>query len=134
VVSLGKKKMTHLDKAIEILRQTDDGNQLSPVDLRLVEVAVNDWLSETGKVAFNQLYDRVQTGYQPAPFHGIENLSIDHDGYVRWRGTVVEHYTLSWAYSDQAKAEALELARRCRQLEAAGRPVNTRTVVWEWPE
>ncbi|MBB4516342.1 hypothetical protein [Paraburkholderia fungorum] len=35
-------QLTVADKAIEILRQTRDGDTLEPRDLKLVEMAVND--------------------------------------------------------------------------------------------
>ncbi len=42
-------QLTVADKAIEILRQTRDGDTLEPRDLKLVEMAVNDFLNEDGK-------------------------------------------------------------------------------------
>jgi len=38
--------------AIEILKATNDGDNLAPVDLKLVELAVNRYLNEAGEVAF----------------------------------------------------------------------------------
>ncbi len=54
--------MIVIEQSIEILEETHDGDDLTPQDLRLVEAAVNGWLSETGKVAFDELYRRVQRG------------------------------------------------------------------------
>ena len=42
------------DKAIEILQATSDGDKLAPLDLKLIESAVNGFLSEEGIKAFNQ--------------------------------------------------------------------------------
>jgi hypothetical protein len=67
-------------------------------------------------------------------FHGIEHLTIDHEGYVSWRGKRVDHYTPSWAYSEEAKQQAEELAERCRQLEAAGKPVNKFHAILDWTD
>src|SRR5437016_9064775 len=44
------------DKALEIIRATHDGNDLSPPHLKLVESAVNGFLTEQGKLAFEELY------------------------------------------------------------------------------
>lgn len=122
--------MTYQDMAVEILRATNDGNRLAPVDLSLIQSAVNGWLTECGETAFVDLFGRVQAGYEPPTFHGIDYLTIDHEGYVYWRGIRVEHYTPSWAYSAEAKGQALKLADICRNLEAQGTPV-TGTAVWK---
>ena len=42
--------------AIDILRATNDGNDLSPVELKLTELAANGNLSETGKAALDELH------------------------------------------------------------------------------
>jgi hypothetical protein len=44
--------MTNCENAIEILRRTHDGDQLAPKHLRLLELAVNDMITETGQIAF----------------------------------------------------------------------------------
>lgn len=123
-----------INAALEIVRSTDDGETLSPPDLKLVEMAVNGQLNEHGERIFYELLDQVRSGYRPPWFHGIEHLTLDHQGYVRWKGIAVEHYDAPYAYSEQAKADALEVARRCRHLEATGQEVSNRTVVWRWQE
>ena len=129
---MSKENPNAVEKALFILEKTNDGTDLSPEHLKLVETAVNGWLSESGEVAFDELYKNVKGRYKKPWFHGIEHLTIDYKGYVYWKGSEVEHYTLSWAYSDEAKKAAQELARRCRLLEARGVDVSTRTVVWDW--
>ena len=81
-----------IDMAIEILRKTNDGNDLAPEHLKLVEVAANGWLSEAGEVAFHELHRDVENGYKKPWLHGIEHLTRDHEGYVYWKGRRVEHY------------------------------------------
>ncbi|MBE9038716.1 hypothetical protein [aff. Roholtiella sp. LEGE 12411] len=51
--------MNNAERAIEILRLTDDGDQLSPPQLYLVELAVNNMLSRAGQEEFNNLYQKV---------------------------------------------------------------------------
>ena len=70
--------------------------------------------------------------YKQPWFHDIENLTINHDGYVLWHGQEVEHYTLNWAYSDEARQDAQELAERCLHLESLGIQPTTTTVIWHW--
>jgi hypothetical protein len=72
----------------------------------------------------------VQSGYKPPWFHGIEHLTIDHEGYVSWKGKRVEHFNPG----DNNKERAEELAERCRQLEAEGKPVNKFNAVLDWQE
>jgi len=123
------------DKAIEILQATSHGDKLAPLDLKLVESAVNGFLTADGIEAFNKLHRTVASGdYKQPWFHGIENMTINHVGYVYWKGAKVEHYEQPWAYSKEAKENALELKRRCEILESKGIPLNITTVIWKWVE
>jgi hypothetical protein len=122
------------DIAMEILRATNDGNDLDPRDLKLLELAVNGFLSEQGDVAFYELHRRAQNGYTKPWLHGIEHLTITHDGYVHWKGAEVEHYDIPWAYGEEAKAQAEELARRCRVLEARGEKPTFSIAFVKWEE
>jgi hypothetical protein len=115
-----------IDKAIEILGATRDGDQLDRGHLRLVEAAVNGHLTEAGLEALERLRRQVAAGeYQRRWFHGIEHLTQDHHGYVLWKGTEIEHYSFSDAAREKEAATAL--AERCRSVEARGFPVNGRT-------
>lgn len=60
-------------------------------------------------------------------------LTKDSQGYVYWRGHHVEHYSFDRTPEGRTleQAEARELARRCKDLEAAGFPVNARTALNE---
>ena len=120
------------EKAEEILRSTSDGDNLSPEHLKLVEMAVNGFVNEAGEKAFLDLSEQCKAGYKKPWFHGIENLTIDHIGYVYWKGHQVEHYDSPWRWSAEAKAAAEELARRCRILEERGNSVNLQTAIWKW--
>jgi hypothetical protein len=68
----------------------------------------------------------------PAGFHGIEHLTLDHDGYLRWKGQTVERFDPEFAQSDAAKGKARICAAWCRHLEEVGEPVNKMTVVLKW--
>jgi len=123
------------DKAIEILQATSDGDKLAPLDLKLVESAVNGFLSEEGIKVFNLLHETIVAGKYKHPwFHGIENMTIDDVGFIYWKGAIVEHYEQPWAYSKDAKESAEDLKRRCEILESKGIPLNITTVIWRWVE
>ena len=110
---------SRINEAIEILRATHDGEDLDPGDLTLVQSAVNHNLTEEGVRIFDALHQQALSGtYQKPWLFGIEHLTIDHIGNVRWRDHIVEHYTF---FNDESVArlrvEAIELARRCALLE-----------------
>lgn len=125
--------MNECDMASDILKKTRDGNDLSPEHLWLVSNAVNGFLNDQGKDKFKELHEEVISGRYKKPYlHGIEHLTIDHEGFVHWRGKHVEHYDISFALSDKGKEAAQELAKRCRHLEQKGIEVNVTNVVWRW--
>ncbi len=122
------------DMAIDILRNTNDGDDLDPQHLKLLEMAVNGFLNANGETAFRKLHASVQVGYQKPWFHDVEHLTISHSGYVRWKNSIVEHYDISSAYSAKLKAEAQELGERCAILEAKGIEPTVRTAICDWED
>ena len=124
--------MDTCEMVIEILRKTNDGDELDPMHLKLVEMAVNGFLNESGLEAFRRLHEEAMKGYRKPWFHGIENLTLDHHGNVYWKGANVEHFDFPFAYSERGKESALELAERCRRLEELGVEVNLTNAIWKW--
>ena len=128
----------YVEQCIEIVRATHDGDDLAPPDLKLVEIAVKGWLNEAGEVAFAKLLANVRAGYKPPWLMGIEHTTRDHQRYVYWKGNQVEHYDHDvWqqdGWRERMKADAEELARRCRWLEENGKEVNTANVLAKWEE
>lgn len=56
------------EAALEIIAATNDGNDLAPRHLKLLENAVNGFLNEKGQLAFEQLLANVRSGYsKPHP-------------------------------------------------------------------
>lgn len=114
------------DMAITVLRLTNDGDKLAPQDLKLVELAVNGRLNETGQALFQALYQNAtKTGGYTEPYlFGIEHLTIDHYGVIRWRSTPVEHFDHAvWqrpGWRDRMRQDAESVAACCRSLEARG--------------
>jgi len=121
------------DRAIEILKRTRDGDDLSGDHLYLVQEAVNGNLSNLGLKAFAELHARVTSGDYVRPWlHDIEHLTKNQDGYVFWKGHEVEHF--SFRNRDEERKAAEELARRCRVIESRGEIPNTSNAVWRWTE
>ena len=124
--------MNNIEKAISILRKTNDGEDLSPQDLSILEYAVNGFLSEKGEEGFAALYENVMSGAYKPWFHGIEGMRLHHDGWVTYKGHRVEHYSIPWAYTEEARRDALEILDRCKHLESLGITPTMDTVVWHW--
>lgn len=124
--------MTTNEKAIEILRETSDGNNLAPRDLSLLQAAVNNDLSEKGIEVFNKLHEQVMAGtYDKSKvyYYGVEYMTKDGQGYIYYKGKHVEHYS----YRDSAEElSALKrLQARCVLLEKKGIDVGVATAVFE---
>lgn len=122
-----------IDKALEILELTNDGDALSGGDLKVVEMACNDALNEDGLVYLDQLLDKCRKGYTLPWLFDIPNLTRDQEGYVYWKGREVEHY--SSPHSDEERTRLMAYARRlaeqCDLMDRKGIPVNGRTAM-DW--
>jgi hypothetical protein len=125
--------MNTIEMIAEILRGTNDGD-----DLHLIDREVLDFMSDGGlcevtemdELAFYELCDRVRMCYRAPRLHDIENLAITREGFVYWRNSRVDHYELPTAFEVHAKPRALALASQCRELERLGRDV-TEANLWE---
>lgn len=114
--------MKPVDMAVEILQKTRDGANLAPAHLYILQCAVNSGLSEAGEVAFYDLYAKVKKGYRKPWHFGIVGVTKDHEGYIYWKDTRIEHYTFDDA--DKEREAAKRLQTDCRTLETRGLPVN----------
>lgn len=120
-----------IDKALTILQKTHDGDDLTPEHLKLLELAVNGYLNETGLEEFEKLYQAVESGYQRPAYLGVEFMDRNQEGFVFFKGQRVEHYSSFWAYSLDARAALKRLQQQCLFLEANGLPV-THTLQCSW--
>lgn len=127
---MSQSTMSISDMACEILQKTQDGDKLAPQHLKLLENAVNGFLSEKGEVAFYELYENVKTGYTKPWFLNVENFTQDIEGYVYYKGVHIEHY--SHMTYDEALKELKELETRCLILEASDIVPNSSTAIWQW--
>ena len=91
--------------AIRILQQSKDGDALASDDLWLLQGAVNGQLNERGYERFASLHEEVCSGEYARRhhwLHGIEGLTREHSGYIKWRGKTVEHYSFNDADAERA--------------------------------
>lgn len=54
--------MTVCDMPCDILQRTNDGDDLAPEHLKLLELAVNGELNDRGKALFEKLHQEVSEG------------------------------------------------------------------------
>jgi len=122
-----------IDQGIEILRDSQDGEDLDPAHLSLVEAAVNNNLTERGVQAFHQLHAEVTAGKYTKPWLcGVEHVTRDLQGYVYWKGNHIEHFTFSAMDAVRLKAITQHLAEKCQHIEALGLPVRGKTYFNDW--
>lgn len=125
------------EMAIAVLRATDDGNGLAPVDLAIVELAVNRRLDSSGLIRFAELHENAAKpgGYTAPWLFGIEHLTIDHLRHILWKGVAVEHFDHGvWqrpGWRERMRSDSEAVAARCRQLEAEGIQPTMATVT-DW--
>jgi hypothetical protein len=121
------------EQSLEILQRTRDGEDLEPFHLSLVQAAVNKHLTARGVENFQQLYATVTSGQYAKPWlAGVEHVTRDHQGYVFWKGSRIEHFTFSAMREDHLKCTTQRLAERCRHLEQLGLPVCGRSYLNDW--
>lgn len=125
---------TTCEEAREICQKTHDGEDLAPHHLKLLENAVNGFLTDAGVEAFKDLCAQVKKGYVKPWFCGIEHLTITHAGHVYWRDTKVEHFAFARDQWRECKRQAVEVGRRCRILERRGEKPTVKAVIFDWPE
>jgi len=122
-----------IEQSLEILERTRDGNDLEPFHLSLVQAAVNNHLTARGVEAFQRLYDGVASGQYTKPWlAGVEHVTRDHQGYIYWKGSRIEHFTFSVMDADQLRQTTQRLAEKCRHIEALGLPVCGRSYFNDW--
>ena len=87
-----------IDKAIEILSRTNDGNDLSPTHLTLMDYAANGFLNEKGLEKLDEIYQQVIAGEYRMPYlQGVEfmtnsqNVLVENNWIYQIYDTGVTH-------------------------------------------
>lgn len=131
------------EKVIKIIEKTQDGSLLSPHELFYTQEYLNLNLNEKGEQEVEKLYQSIMDGtFIPFPerwFRNIENMTVDTKDaggglWILWKGHCIEHYDITYAYSDKALEALKELQRRCEKLESKNIKPTTTTVIWNWRE
>jgi len=141
-----------MSKESEILRLTNDGDNLMNWQLSLVESSINGNLNDLGRAILDKLHELVKNGEKyrytvsgffkkfdlseedkdtpDHPYDVVEELDYDCEGYIRWKGKSVEHFNHP---EDPNQIPYLwEIVKKCQHIESIGAIINTNTVVWYW--
>lgn len=125
--------MSDSEMALEILKKTNDGEDLCLRHYWLVENAVNKKLNNRGSDEFKKLYQTIISGKYKRPFlHGIKHLTVSSKASVCWKGIPIELYDYVFVFSKEGKEAVRELAKRCRHLENIGVKVDATNIGWHW--
>ncbi len=117
--------MTLIDKALKILEKTNDGNDLTPQHLKLIENGVNGFLNDKGVELLDELYKAVEAGqYKPPAYLNVDFMVRDLDGFVFFKGQQVEHYSSFYANTELARQDLKVLQSKCLFLESRNIPIN----------
>lgn len=118
-----------IDKVMEIISLTNDGNDLTYDDLVMLEHAIN-----FGNEDFvNKIYGEVKSGTYEN-YYICKNFRLDHEGYVYYKGFNVEHFELPYSRTAKAAEYVRELKRRCEFLEANNIEISCSNAVLHWKE
>jgi hypothetical protein len=114
--------------------ELEDGREIRGIPTMLVSDHYEGHHSP--RFVLRAAYDAYWKARAEAPtwFHGIEHMTFDDDGYLRWKGQTIERLDPDVALSEAFKGRARILEARCRHLEERGEPINKRTVVLTWGE
>ena len=92
--------MTNIDKAKAILRQTDEGYNIAPHELKLVDCALQGYVHDDSQEQLDFFYTAVMDGSYQYPWPmGVEHITLAHSGDIRSKGQLVAHFNPTTAYS-----------------------------------
>lgn len=110
---------TPIQLGIKILQHSNDGDDLSPRHLKLVEMGANGYLNDAGIAELERIAAEVEADTYQDWYFGIKGLWLDHQGYVYYKGKRVEHYSFTDGnYSEEARAAAQRLVKHLERGRA----------------
>lgn len=124
--------MNRIQKAIAILEKTNNGSNLAPRHLNLVQLVVNKHASDYGLEAFDKLYEQIIKGtYDKSKiyFYNVEHMTKDSVGYIYYKGQQIGHF--SYDDREEERIATFRAAKRCRLLEKKGHPIDPLTYCWQ---
>lgn len=118
------------EMVIEIIGTTSDGNQLSARHLELTQSAINGFCTEEGINELRRVYQMVIDNNYVNWFHNIEGMVLKNNGYVKYKGEILDHYSFTdW---EAEHAAVIELYTRCQHIELLGLKPTQHNCVHYW--
>lgn len=106
------------EMCVEVLQMTNDGDDLAPKHLFLVELVGNGQANDPGKAELEKVWQELKKGQYNKWYFDIFGLTLKADGFVLWFGQEVEHYSyLKGNYSDDARHAAIKLVTKIQSQE-----------------
>ncbi|MGB3649711.1 MAG: hypothetical protein WBA41_00675 [Rivularia sp. (in: cyanobacteria)] len=78
----------------------------------------------------HQINQMVKNSNYINSFHGIENMTINHQGYIRWKGIVVGEFNFNSIEEENKKVK--EIHSRCLHIESLGLIPTARNCDFYW--
>lgn len=124
------------DLSIEILSKSNDGDDLSPNHLLLLQNAANNNINGRGTRKLLEIYDQIIKGTykKEIPWiFGIKHMTQGADRSMYYKGIKVEHFDHNFWCTDgwkkRMKKDTIELKKACQKLEKKGIEVNFSNVL-----
>lgn len=125
---MNKKSVKEM--VLEVLEQTNDGEDLLPEDLSLVMSSIHSDKEDPSAELCN-LHTAVFDGtYANTCWYVVEPFTIDHEGYVYYKNQMVEHFSEPNTVSSHV--EIHKLKQRCEYLEENNLTVSLTNAVLIW--
>lgn len=119
-----QQKIIHM--ALEILQHSDEGKNLDPVHLTMVEFACNCALDQR---RISSLYDLhravvINKDYKTTCFAEREHVTIDWSGRVYYKSQLIDQFLLDRFAHEDAKVLMKRIEQTCLQMEKDHITVN----------
>lgn len=118
------------ETVIYIIESTCNGQELSPRHLKLTESLVNGFITNEGIEELKRVQKMIANRNYVDWFHGIEHLTLSHDGDIKWKGVTVDCYGSTYETDTRFR----ELHSRCLHIESIGLNPNARNCAYYWDE
>ena len=119
------------NEVYEIMSLTNNGRDLDFQNLKRLNVYFDGYKTEFPKeeeVHYAELLGKARNGVFNTPwFHGVENMTMDSQGYIYWRGNHIDHYSFDDLLAE--RESLLDLEKQCLILESKGFDVDARNVL-----
>ena len=119
------------DLSIEILSKSNDGNELSPNHLALIQNAVNNNINGKGTRLLLKIHEQIIKGTYKKEIDyifGVKHMTQGQEGSMFYKGITVEHFDHNFwcekGWKKDMKKATIQLKKDCQKLEKKGIEIN----------